>query len=239
MKEIKALVFDIGDCIVPSIKFKTKNLKYLRKKHKLPSSFVKTYLLTDKHHELYMSHAQGEPKIMQMTLDKLGLKFNAKKLSNEMQALFWTKLERYFTKEKLGKKFVLVIKFLKRNNYKTALLSDNSFQAKRRYLNLCKKVGLKFDAFVVSPEVGAEKPSKEMFKTVLRRLNIGSENAVYFGNNLERDAAAKKYGWDFVWAYGFMENINTDKFKEKKMKFINLEDMKLYLKSQSLPSKLS
>jgi len=237
MKKIEALVFDIGNCIMPSAELETKNLKYLRRKYKLPSSFVKTYLLTDKYHELHMSHAQGEPKIMRMALDKLRLNFNAKKLSTEMQTLFWMKSERYFTKEKLGKKFVSVIKFLKRNNYKTALLSDNSFQAKRGYLNLWKKVGLKFDAFVVSSEVGVEKPSKEMFKAVLRRLNVESENAVYFGNNLKRDAVAKKYEWDFVWVYGFMENINVDKFKGKKMKFITLKDIKFYLKNQLPPAK--
>jgi len=228
---IKAFVFDIGDCIEPSTKFEIENLEYLRRKYNLPKSFVKFYLQMDKYHELHMFHAQGEPKIMQKTLNKLKLNYNVKKLSEEMQASYWIKLKRYFTKEKLGREFIRVINFLRNNNYKTAVLSDNSFQAKRRYLNLWKKVGLKFDAFVVSAEVGVEKPSKKIFQTVLKRLKIKPKNAVYFGNNLKRDATAKNYGWDFVWIYGFMKNINPNQFNGKRMKFITIKTMKIYLKN--------
>jgi len=227
---IKAFVFDIGDCIEPSTKFEIENLEYLRQKYNLPRSFVKIYLQMDKYHELHMCHAQGEPKIMQKTLNKLKLNYNAKKLSEEMQLLYWKKLKKYYTKEKLGREFVRVVKFLRNNNYKTAILSDNSFQAKRRYLNLWKSVGLEFDAFVVSAEVGAEKPSRKIFQTVLRRLKINSRNAVYFGNNLQRDSVAKKYGWDFVWVYGFMKNINPNRFNGKKVKFITMKAVKNYLK---------
>ncbi len=229
MKTIGAFVFDIGDCIEPSTKFETENLEHLRRKHKLPNSFVKTYLEMDKYHELHMFHAQGEPKIMQMALDKLGLTLNAKKLSVEMQELYWTKLKRHYTKEKSGKEFVSVVNLLKKHNYKIAVLSDNSFQAKKLYLNLWKKSGLKFDAFVVSAESSVEKPSKKLFQIVLKRLKIKPENAVYFGNNLERDAVAKEYGWDFVWVYGFMD-VNPKIFEGKKMKFISLKNIKSYLK---------
>lgn len=231
MKTTKAFIFDIGDCIEPSTKFETENLEYLKKKYNLPTSFVKTYLRVDKYHELHMFHAQGEPKIMQMTLHKLGLNLNAKNLSNEMQKLYWLKLKRYFTKENLEKKFISAINFLKSKNYKVAVLSDNSFQAKRRYLNLLEKVGLRFDTFVVSAEVGVEKPAEKLFQSVLKRLKIKPENAVYFGNNLERDAIAEKYGWDFVFIYGFMNNVNPNKFNGKKMKFITLENIKSYLKN--------
>lgn len=231
MKIIRAFVFDIGDCIQPSTKFETENIKYLRKKYNLPTSFVKTYLRINKYHELHIFHAQGEPKIMQMTLDKLGLKLNIKNISNEMQKLYWVKLKRYFTKENLGKKFMSAINFLKSKNYKVAVLSDNSFQAKRRYLNLWERVGLRFDVFVVSAEVGVEKPAEKLFQLALKRLKIKPENAVYFGNSLERDAVAEKYGWDFVYIYGFMDNVNPNKFKGKKMKFITLESIKSYLKN--------
>ena len=229
MKTIKAFVFDIGDCIEPSTKFEIENLEHLRKKYKLPNSFVKTYLEMDKYHELHMFHARGEPKIMQMALDKLRLTLNAKKLSGEMQELYKTKLKKYHTEKKLGKEFMHVMNFFKKHDYKIAVLSDNSFSAKKLYSNLWKKCGLIFDAFVVSAEVGVEKPSKKIFQTVLKRLKLKPKNAVYFGNNLKRDVVAKKYGWDFVWIYGFM-NVNPKNFKGKKMKNISLKNIKSYLK---------
>ena len=223
---IKAFVFDIGNCIEPSAKFEIENLEYLRRKYNLPKSFVKIYLQMDKHHELHMFHAQGEPKIMQMTLNKLKLNYHAKKLSEEMQVLYWIKLKQYFTKEKSGKEFIKAVNFLRNNGYKTGVLSDNSFKAKRRYLNLWKRVELKFDAFVVSAEVGVEKPSRKIFQLILRRLKIKPESAVYFGNNLKRDAVAKNYGWNFVWTYGFMKNINKNQFNGKNMKFITMKTIK-------------
>ena len=228
MRTIKAFVFDIGDCIEPSTKFGIENLEHLRKKYKLPNSFVKTYLKMDKYHELHMFHAQGEAKIMRMTLDKLRLTLNAKKLSNEMQELYKMKLKKYHS-EKLGKEFIYVMNFLKKHNYKIAVLSDNSFYVKKLYSNLWKKCGLIFDTFIVSAEVGVEKPSKKLFQTIIQHLKLKPENVVYFGNNLKRDAAAKKYGWDFVWIYGFL-NVSHKTFKGKKMKNISLKNIKSYLK---------
>lgn len=230
---IKAFVFDIGDAIEPSTRFEAENLKYLKRKYSLPKSFTDVYLQTDKYHELHMFHAQGEPKIMQMVLDELRLNLNAKKLSEEMQTLYWIKQKKYFTKEKLGKGFIKTINFLRNNNYKIALLSDNSFQAKKRYLKLWSKVRFKFDAFVVSAEVGEEKPSKKIFQSVIKRLKIKPENAVYLGNNLKRDATAKDYGWDFVWVYGFMKNANPNQFDGKKVKFITTKTVEDYLRNST------
>ena len=200
---IKAFVFDIGDCIEPSTKFKIESLKELMQKYKLPESFVSTYLEMDKYHKPHMFHAQGDFEIMKRTLQELKLNYNVEDLLREMQSLFWEKLDKYYNKERLGEKFVKVVNFLKNNHYQVAILSDNSFEAKRKYLNLYKRLGLEFDAFVVSAEVGVKKPSRKVFQTLLDKLGIKPEETVYFGNNLERDAAAKDYGWDFVWVYGF------------------------------------
>ncbi len=229
---IKAFVFDIGDTIEPSTMFKIENLEELIKEYKLPEFFKDTYLEMDKYHEPHMCHAQGEPKIMKMTLDKLGLNYNHEKLSKKMQTKYWAKLIDYYTKEELGKEFVEVIKFLREKNYKTAILSDNSIEAKNRYLEIWKNVGLKFDAFVVSAEVGVEKPSMEIFQTVLDRLEIKPSNAVYFGDNLKRDSAVINCGWNFVWVYGFIKDsfvkdlqpkVNLNEFKEKKIEFKKIE----------------
>jgi len=227
---IKAFVFDVGDCIEPSTKLEIENLVQIRKKWGLPNSFEKSYLEMDKHHELHMSHATGELKIMKMTLNNLRLNLDAKKLSNEMQSLYWTKLRKYYTKEKLGKEFISLIKYLRKHNYKVAILSDDSFQAKSLRLNMLENQGLKFDAYVVSAEVGVEKPNKKIFQETLKHLDVKPKNAVYFGNNLQRDSAAKKFGWDFVWVYGFIGDINTKRFKGKKMKFITLKNILNYLK---------
>lgn len=229
MKDIKAFVFDIGDCIDPSTRFETENLMHLKRKYNLPKSFVKRYLECDKYHELHMCHAMGEPKIMRMTLKKLGIDTDYKRLSKEMQNLYWIKFRKYFTKDKVGKEFPLVINLLKKRGYKVGVLSDNSLQAKKKYVSLLNKIGLKFDAFIVSADVGLEKPSRRFFQSVLKQLNTAPEHSVYLGNNLKRDAAAKKYGWDFVWVFGFMK-INRTKYKGKKMKFITVKNIESYLK---------
>lgn len=228
---MKAFVFDIGDCIQPSTRIQIENLEHLKKKHFLPDEFVKAYLENDKYHELHMFHAGGEPKIMHKTLVKLGLNLNAEELSKEMQELFWTKVKKYYTKEEPGKEFISALNFLKQQGYKIAILSDNSLQAKEGYLKLWKELNLRFDVFVVSAELGTEKPSKEIFQKVLKQLNVKPEDAVYFGNSLERDSVATKYGWDFVWVYGFM-NINPRIFQGKKIKYITVQGIKDYLESK-------
>ncbi len=228
---IKAFVFDIGDCIEPSTNIKISSLRWLKKKNQLPNKFVKTYIELDKYHEPHMFHAQGEPKIMRMTLKKLKSKANAKVLSRLMNKAYWKILKSYYLKDNKGKEFIRAAKYLKKRNYKIGIISDNSLNAKVLYFDLWNNFGLKFNSFVVSEDVGSEKPSKKPFQASISELKVNPNEAIYFGNNLKRDSIAKRYGWNFVWVYGF-DKIKINKFKGIKIEFITLKSLISLLKKQ-------
>lgn len=225
---IKAFIFDIGDSIEPSTRLEIESLNHIKKEFGLPKNFVKIYLEADKYHRLHMHHAQGDPRIMRMAMKKMKSSYNYKEITRRMQKIYWSKLYDFYMKDKKGKQIKAIIKFLRNQNYKVGLLSDNSFQGKRRSANIWRRIGVKFDSFVVSEEVGVEKPNRRLFKTILNRLRIKPEKVVYFGNSLKRDAVASKYGWDFVWVFGYA-NTDSKKFKGKKTKYINLEFIKKYI----------
>lgn len=226
---IKAFVFDVGDSIEPSTGLEIECLNGLKREYSLPDSFVKVYLKEDKYHELHMFHAQGEYKIMENVIKKLKLKQDAKELLGRMKELYWQKLEEYYSKDERGREWIKVVKYLKKSGHKIAILSDNSLEAKRLYADLWKKFGLSFEVHILSAEVGVEKPDKKMFQEALDQLKVSPEEAVYFGNNLNRDSVAEKYGWKFIWVYGFMDDVKIDEFLGEKMRYINLKNIKSFL----------
>ena len=241
---LKAFVFDIGDTMHPSSKLEADVLYYIQEEHNLPDSFADTYLKMDYFSELYVSvenppekhfnHARGELRIMKMTLKYLHLNLDAEALSSEMNKLYELRLKRYYLKDPQGKDVADVIHFLNRNNFKVGILSDNPIQIKQKYLKLYNELGFKFDCFIVSEEVGFMKPSPKMFDAAIEKLDVKPSEAVYFGNNLERDAAAQKLGWNFVWVYGFNKNPNPNNFQGDKVKFINLRFVEEYIKKNEI-----
>ena len=227
MQKLRAFVFDIGDTIYPSSKMRTESLEELRDRHKLPGQFPKRYLEERAVIMERINSKATEKKVMQVTLNKMNIMLDPEGLAEEMCELYDERVKDYSKKELAGG-FTEVIKFLREKGYKTAILSDNTVESKRRYSKIWAALGLRFDAFVVSEEIGENKPSKRMFDAILKLLGLKPEEAVYFGNNLKRDAAALDYNWDFVWVYGFMD-ASPEKFSGKKMKFITLENIRNYL----------
>ena len=225
---IKAVIFDIGDAMEPSTAQEIEILKKIKKRFSLPENFVKVYMKEDRYHELHMCHAYGEPKIMKRTLKKLKVKKDYNKLSKIMNELYW-KEEMNFYKTKRGKDLIKTFKFLKKNKYKVGILSDNSNAAKKGYLEIYRKIDLPYDSFLSSEDIGAEKPNKKTFIASVKNLKVKPEEAVYVGNNLERDLAAKKYGLDFIWVYGYMD-VKSNNYKGKKVRYISINSIKKWLK---------
>ena len=78
------------------------------------------------------------------------------------------------------------IRKLKLHGIKTAICTDMTAQIQYRKINrlgLCEYM----DFMVSSEETGLEKPSPVMFNLALKKLGVKAEEAVYFGDSLERD----------------------------------------------------
>ena len=229
MRKLKALVFDIGDTIYPSSSIRLEALKEVMRKYGLPDSFLEKYLEVESRiHATEVSDENTLQRTIQKALDLLNIEMDSEEIAWNVRRTHWRKTKEFFTETWLGKEFQKVVNFLKKQGYKTAILSDNAIINKVWYIGLWKELHLEFDAFVVSEEVQANKPSEKMFGTIIELLKVNPGEAVYFGNNLERDAAALDYGWRFVWVYGFM-NAKPEEFSGEKIEFITLENIRRYL----------
>lgn len=222
-------MFDIGDTIYPSSRTRIEALKEIMGKYGLPEDFLGKYLEVESRiHAREVSNERTLQRIIKQALDLLNIRMDAGEIAWEMRKAHWRRTRKFFTETELGKEFQKVVNFLRGQGYKTAILSDNAIINKNWYVEFWKELRLEFDAFVVSEEVQANKPSEKMFGAIIELLNVRPEESVYFGNNLVRDAAALNYGWGFVWVYGFMD-AKPEEFSGEKMEFITLENIRKYL----------
>lgn len=87
-------------------------------------------------------------------------------------------------------------------------VSDNSLKGKDYFRGLLEARNVPYEGFVVSQEVGVEKPDSKIFKQFLSRRKGRGEDFTYFGNNVPRDIGCRKVGMDFVWVTQY-ETFNT------------------------------
>jgi HAD superfamily hydrolase (TIGR01509 family) len=89
-----------------------------------------------------------------------------------------------------------VLKSLRRQGIKTAVVSNIAFDVRPAFLAL--GVAEYIDEFVLSFEVGAVKPDAAIFETALSRLGVGAAQAVMVGDSDEADGGARAVGCGFV-----------------------------------------
>lgn len=82
-------------------------------------------------------------------------------------------------------------------------ISDNSVAAKEFYIDFFKQYNIDYKGFIVSEEVGVEKPNPQIFEEFLNQREEPAERFVYFGNYVDRDKGAEKVGMHFVWVTEF------------------------------------
>lgn len=108
-------------------------------------------------------------------------------------------------------------------NIKIGICSD--LTARIQLMKL-KKLGIEkyIDAIVTSEETGCEKPSKEMFEVITRKMNVEADNCIFVGDDLERDIyGAKSYGMDVLW------KTNAESMKNSLNKIDRIESILDYL----------
>ncbi len=101
----------------------------------------------------------------------------------------------------------LIVKL--RKNYKVGLLSNTSEWDWDYMIQVAPEV-LTFDSITKSYEVGAMKPSEEIYEDALRKLNLKPEECVYTDDILEYVEAAKSLGFEafqFTTAEKFEEDL--------------------------------
>lgn len=105
------------------------------------------------------------------------------------------------------KEFILK---LRNSGKKISVCTDMTAHIQYRKI---EKLGLKnlIDCMVTSEETGLEKPSPTMFKLALKKLDVDADEAVYFGDSLDRDiAGAAKIGIKPFWYIGSREVEDTN-----------------------------
>ncbi len=108
-------------------------------------------------------------------------------------------------------------------------ISDNSLEAKKYYTEVFERYGLDYSGFIVSEEVGAEKPDPDIFQAFLEKRTEPAENFVYFGNYVDRDQGAEKVGMNFVWVKQF-HTFDSSTDEEPQIDELNQSSVKQALK---------
>jgi len=100
---------------------------------------------------------------------------------------------------------------LNKKGYKIAILSDQWHLSKKALVN--KKDMKKFDAVVISCDVGLRKPDPKIYRLVLKRLKLPAKNTVFIDNQKWNTKPARKLG------------MNTILFKNNKQAFKQLRKL--------------
>ena len=132
----------------------------------------------------------------------LNFKINKKKLLK----LYKKAYEKNFKTNKELYKFAFK---LKKQGYKIAILSDQWYLSKKAVVK--EKYAKKFNAVVVSCDVGMRKPNPKIYKLVLKKLNLHAKNCIFIDNQPWNIKPAKKLG------------MKTILFKDNKQVFNQLE----------------
>jgi len=85
------------------------------------------------------------------------------------------------------------VKIIKRQNLKTALITDNKIDR----INIIKekyKLNKIFDIIIVSAEVGFGKDKKEIFQIVLDKINVKSDECIFIDNQEKNLIVPKNMG---------------------------------------------
>lgn len=102
---------------------------------------------------------------------------------------------------------------LKKMGYKIAILSDQWYLSKEAVI--LEKYSKKFDAVVVSCDVGTRKPHPEIYKILIKKLNLPAKEILFIDNQEWNLKPAKKLG------------MKTLLFKNNEKLFEDLERLKI------------
>jgi FMN phosphatase YigB (HAD superfamily) len=174
-------VFDIGDTLMPSFRLQNKLMRDELKEQgagDIPEFNVNNF-------RIYT------PSEVKDYLEKNGLENG-----DPMRII-----EKYKDRERRFMEEKEVFEFLRKTSEKLGpigFISDNTIEGKKWMELQLDTHNVPYEGFVVSEEVGVEKPDPKIFQGFLDRREQPGEDFVYFGNNVDRDPACRKVGMEFV-----------------------------------------
>jgi FMN phosphatase YigB (HAD superfamily) len=198
-------VFDIGDTLVPSTEMIRDTVRQILQEE----GYSDIPVYPEEKENIYLPEQVGE------WLEEEGFEADPEKIT-----------ERYIRREKSYLKDKILEVLRKCENLGTiGFISDNPERTKEIYREVLREYGIKFKGFVVSGEVGVEKPSKKIFEEFISRRDREGERFTYFGNRADIDSAAKKVGMEFVqvtqhntfgtsWKGKQIEKLDYEKIKQ-------------------------
>ena len=205
---IRAVIFDIGGVLELS-----KTPDVLNKKEYIWTVGVHNYMIKklkisldqyfDSLDTAYAMSIEGKiPRLKAVKIISKNLKISSKRLIK----LFYKACKKNFKHNK--QLFKQAFK-LKKKGYKIAILSDQSHFSKRALI--LRKYTKKFNAVVVSCDVGIRKPNPKIYKLVLKKLKLKPRQTVFIDNQEWNTKPAQKLG------------MKTILFKNNKQLFKQLE----------------
>jgi len=118
-----------------------------------------------------------------------------------------------------------LLKFLKQDNIKIGILSNNNF--KQQYDKLVKLNLISYiDYIQTSDENGYEKPHKSMFHSIINKMKIPAENILMIGDNYEHDIEPAIQLGLIPFLFKKDKNINID--KKKFFQFSNYNELIIF-----------
>lgn len=136
------------------------------------------------------------------------LKQNPVESSLVMYDLYWNTI---LNNMKLEKDAEILLKNCRKMGFKIGICTDLTSNIQHRKIH---QLGLTpyIDAIVTSEECGIEKPSPKMFQTILHKLEAEPKNAVFIGDNYEKDIiGAEKVGITAIWYTEDVQNLYARK----------------------------
>jgi epoxide hydrolase-like predicted phosphatase len=204
-KEIKALIFDVGGVL------RLGNPSF---DHPEVHNFVINKLKIDLDHYLDAIDTAYTDSIVGKISEKKALEIMAKNLEvikpKKLAKLYIKAYKKYYV---LNKELINYAFKKKKQGYKIVIFSDQWWLSKRALFS--KEFYDKFDATIVSCDVGVRKPDKEIYKLTLKKLKIQAKETLFIDNRDWNLIPGKKLGMKTVL---FKNNKQAIKEIEKLLK---------------------
>jgi len=192
---IKAVIFDLDDTIISSNKHITEGLAsvFTKTKKRLGGITLDKFLKANRR----ATDSLLQPK--NLTLHQFGFliwyeTFNNLKVEPNPALVFtcYQTLQDYILGHiELEPGILRVLAFLRKNNYKIAILSNGSFLERMKKLEKLRLLD-KIDLLVSSDLIGKDKPNPQPFEATLKMLGITHNEAVYVGDSFDEDILGAK-----------------------------------------------
>lgn len=186
--EIEACAFDIDGTLYPEWKFYILAIPFVLKNLRLMNAFRKVRRDIRAYQKEHPNELAQDFFDLQANMLSIQLRQDKEKTKKQMMNKIYNGWKPLFSKIKPYKHIVEVVKELKKNKLKVALLSDFLTEQKGDVWGLLPYCDLSMSC----ENIGALKPSAFPFMALSKALKIRPEKILYVGNNVNYDAGGAK-----------------------------------------------